>query len=484
MNSSQTEIEAVSQRTEFDAVVIGAGPAGSAVAILLARAGWAVALVEKVVFPRRKVCGECIAASNWPLLEALGVSTEQAGAPLRQMVLMRGDQSVTAELPRAEQQSHAWGRALGRESLDTLLVSQARAAGVHVFQPCAVREVGGRTGAWAIRVRHGRSASEFTLHAPVAIAAHGSWETLPSARARRRRPHLPSDLLAFKANFRGAALATGLLPVLAFKGGYGGMVVAAEGVTTVACCMRRDAFDAFRARWPSLRSGDAVQALLSEACTGVRDALRGATRDGAWLAAGPIAPGIRLRESDVMFRVGNAAGEAHPIIGEGMSMALQSAWLLAGELLGLQGSVQGSVQRSVQRSDQRSDQVTPLKTPSVKTQALIARRYAKQWRREFAPRLRLASAFAHVAMRPALSQCLLWLARAQPGLLTWGARWGGKVHCAADPAQIDAVLRTSWVMNSLTHQLTYPKPAMQSLSNTHAHLDPITPPAALRFTLD
>jgi len=60
-------------RAAFDAVIIGAGPAGCAAAILLARAGWSVALVEKQRFPRRKVCGECIAASNLPLLDSLGV---------------------------------------------------------------------------------------------------------------------------------------------------------------------------------------------------------------------------------------------------------------------------------------------------------------------------------------------------------------------------------------------------------------------------
>ena len=57
----------------FDAIVIGAGPAGSTAAILLADAGWHVALVEKQAYPRRKVCGECISATNLPILEALGV---------------------------------------------------------------------------------------------------------------------------------------------------------------------------------------------------------------------------------------------------------------------------------------------------------------------------------------------------------------------------------------------------------------------------
>ena len=70
-------------QTEFDAIIIGGGPAGSSAAILLARAGWSVALVEKQIFPRRKVCGECIAASNLPLLEALGIGVafEAAAGP-------------------------------------------------------------------------------------------------------------------------------------------------------------------------------------------------------------------------------------------------------------------------------------------------------------------------------------------------------------------------------------------------------------------
>ena len=37
---------------------------------------------------------------------------------------------------------------------------------------------------------------------------------------------------------------------------------------------------------------------------------------------------VHLRDGDSIFRIGNAAAEAHPILGEGMSMAMQSAWLL------------------------------------------------------------------------------------------------------------------------------------------------------------
>ena len=128
----------MNSRTIFDAVICGAGPAGSTAAILLARAGWAVALVEKQRFPRRKVCGECVAASNLPLLDALGIGAEfaaRAGPVLRQVTLYRGASGVTAALPAADHAQHPWGRALGREALDTLLIQQARALGVAVLQP-------------------------------------------------------------------------------------------------------------------------------------------------------------------------------------------------------------------------------------------------------------------------------------------------------------------------------------------------------------
>ena len=86
-------------RSAFDVVIVGAGPAGSSAAIRLARAGWSVALVEKQSFPRRKVCGECIAASNLDLIDDLGIGpafAAAAGPPLRRVALWRGEDEVSA----------------------------------------------------------------------------------------------------------------------------------------------------------------------------------------------------------------------------------------------------------------------------------------------------------------------------------------------------------------------------------------------------
>lgn len=400
--------------TEFDAVIIGAGPAGSSAAILLARAGWSVALIEKQSFPRRKVCGECIAASNLPLLHALGIGTafEQAAGPeLRQVALMQGAHQVVADLPAAPHKQCPWGRALGRETLDTLLVAQARLAGVHVMQPWSAVRTSGFAGRWHCDVRAVDTGTMLTLRAAVLIDAHGSWEALPAARAHKSRAHHASDLLAFKANFRHARLAKGLLPVLAFSGGYGGMVKADGGVTTLACCIRRDRLEASRSKSPGLSAGEVIESLLKEQCGGVKTALQGATREGAWLAAGPLNTGIHLSAGDGIFRIGNAAGEAHPIIGEGMSMALQSSWLLCAQLL-----------------DDRLD----LSLSDPAWQRLQLRRYEARWRSSFATRLRLAAVLAHVAMRPALVRPMLALLQRWPGLLTLGASWGGKTRSAAD----------------------------------------------------
>ena len=63
----------MSVSADADMVVIGAGPAGASAAILLAMAGWRVALVEQHAYPRQKVCGECIGAGNLALIDRLGI---------------------------------------------------------------------------------------------------------------------------------------------------------------------------------------------------------------------------------------------------------------------------------------------------------------------------------------------------------------------------------------------------------------------------
>lgn len=390
---------------QYDAVVIGGGPAGATAAFLLARSGWSVAVVERKSFPRAKVCGEYLSATNLALLHELGVADrfhDQAGPEIKRVGLFAGSAVLDAALPRPSE-ACGWGRAWRRADLDTCLLEAASAAGADVLQPAAVVACSPNTDGYECDIRDDNRLSR-TMQAGILIAANGSWEagTLP-AQLPRLSPR-PADLLGFKAYFQATRLPSDLMPLVCFPGGYGGMVGCTDGCVSFSLCIRRDRLARVR---QDDDAGDAVLRHIRSHCVGVDQVLQDAERVGRWLAAGPIRPGIRLPRRDGCFAVGNAAGEAHPVIAEGISMAMQSAWLLAETLSAWR-------QRGADRG----------LLPEVQ------RQYARAWRRAFASRIRAAAIIARWAMRPIAVGSVLPLLRAWPGLLTWGSRWSGKTTVA------------------------------------------------------
>lgn len=275
----------------YDAIVIGAGPAGATAAGMLARAGWSVAVMEKASFPRRKVCGEFISASSLPLLRQLGVAdsfTAQAGPEIRKVGLYAGETILAADMPRPRDGSEAHGRALGREHLDTLLLARAATAGAEVWQPWALTRVEKMRDSF-IAAAVAKDTGEATqLKARIIIAAHGSWEPgmLPT-QTRCYPPPRASDMFAFKAHFRNGDLPAGLMPLLVFPGGYGGIVQSDNGRVSVSCCIRRDVLEQCRRQWHG-KAAEAVFAHIQASCRGVHETLAGAMRDGAYSAGHSI----------------------------------------------------------------------------------------------------------------------------------------------------------------------------------------------------
>jgi flavin-dependent dehydrogenase len=181
------------------------------------------------------------------------------------------------------------------------------------------------------------------------------------------------------------------MPLVLFPGGYGGLVHTDAGEVSFSCCVRRDTLALARRRCGG-GAGDALIAHAMSHCRALREALEGAWRHGAWLSAGPIRPGIRGAFDGGMLRVGNAAGEAHPLVAEGISMAIQSAWLLA-------------------QCWDRGPQA-----------------YARAWHETFAGRIRASSVFAALTVPPARSRASVAILERLPAVLTLGARWSGKAR--------------------------------------------------------
>lgn len=396
----------------YDAIILGGGPSGATAAALLAQAGWRVAVIETVEFPRRKVCGEFISGTTWPLLRKLGVAeplTEIAGPVVRRVGVYAGDSMVTAQLASPTDRAEDGGKALGREHLDTLLLKRAAEYGAEVWQPYTLLAFVADNNGYECTIINKCTHESHELHSRLFISAHGSWETGMIPTQDFHRPPRGSDLFGFKAHFRDSILPPDLMPLIAFRGGYGGMVRTDGGRVSLSCCIRRDQLNQCRQMMPHVKAGEAVHAHIVSSCKGVALSLSSATIVGDWLSCGPIRTGIHTFGRDGIITVGNAAAEAHPIVAEGISIAIQSAALLCGKM----------ISHPYLRSDL---------SHSNKLLEEIRHDYAIAWRSNFLRRIRMASLFAHVFMQPVSTRIATTLLECFPKILTAGARWSGKAE--------------------------------------------------------
>jgi menaquinone-9 beta-reductase len=291
-------------------VVIGGGLAGGAAATMLASQGRNVRLIEREAEPTDKVCGEFLSAEAQHMLARLGIDLDHLGASrIDRLVLGWEHRTLELALPFV-------ARGLTRRRLDAALLVRAAAAGVEISRGVAVRSVS----------HDGLETSAGSLTADLQLLASGKHDVRGAARVTEG---CDTAYIGFKTHWRlpaaAAARLAGTVNVVLFDGGYAGLQRVEHDVANLCLLVDKATFFAVGGTWPRLLDHLLLQPRLA-ALLGDAEPLSAKPQT---IAAVPY--GFLHKPDPVagLFRLGDQAAVIPSFCGEGMSIALYSAALVA-----------------------------------------------------------------------------------------------------------------------------------------------------------
>lgn len=313
---------------DFDAIVIGAGPAGSAAAIALARAGRHVLLLDKAAFPRDKPCGDLIGARAMTAARKLGIA-EIDLAPYTPLngAFVAADAGEIDLAPRTNfgraVLAHTDARVIPRAVFDAAMVQAAQRAGAELCQ-LNVRNVGPWTGGGRDVTGRGPD-GDVTLRANAVIVAGGyGCRVAPELATERTGRDSPPRGIAMRGYFSGVqsppnriafCLNEWVLP------GYGWVFPLPEGGANVGVGTLTDGAGPGSGE----HLHDLYNRFVNDPDSPAAAWLRNATPDGkprTW----PLDLGYRPRQlvADGLLLAGESASLVGPLTGAGIAFALES----------------------------------------------------------------------------------------------------------------------------------------------------------------
>lgn len=310
----------------YDVAIVGAGPAGSSLAIRLAQAGKRVVLVEKEKFPRHKLCGEFISPECVPHFAQLGVLAEISdggGSKLTETVFYsrsgRGVAVPSAMFGGVDR--HAIG--LSRAQMDLCLMERAAAVGVEVRESTSASLVLDGARATGLRLK-GVHQPSTTLQIGAALVVDASGRGRALSRNIAASSFRKAKLVAFKTHATGVDLPAGRCGIFSYSGGYGGTNRVEGGLHNI--CFIASAADV-------RRLGSDPESIFRETvCSNERAkrVFRDVKFQNEWLAV----PIDRFGRGELvpvpgLLAIGDAASFIDPFTGSGMLLALESARLAA-----------------------------------------------------------------------------------------------------------------------------------------------------------
>jgi len=309
----------------LDVLIVGAGPAGVAAGVALARSGLAVRVIDRARFPRHKTCAEYLSPGTLAELDRLGLlaAVDRAGGvPLHGTTVTgpRGGR-LAGQFARAGfQPIRPTGLSISRWQLDAALVEAARTLGVEILEETAVEQLIHHQGAVAGAVVR-RHDQRLSWRARLVIGADGLRSVV--ARAIGGRVARWPRRLALVAHMDGVADLGGMAAMHVGSREYVGLNPIGEGRTNVAMVLPADRVAA-GAGTAEARLAAALQRIGSAAAP-----LQDARLASPVRVTGPF--GVRSRRIvvDGALLAGDAAEFFDPFTGEGIGTALQGGRLAA-----------------------------------------------------------------------------------------------------------------------------------------------------------
>jgi len=315
-----------------DVLVVGAGPAGSACAQWLARAGLDVVLVDQHDFPRDKTCGDGLIPDSHAALKRLGVHDE----------VMRLAQPATHVRCFAPSGRHVdvpgTLAVLPRRELDHVLVRAAQRAGALLVTPwrfeASLKDDAGRVVGAQFR-RQGGAHESGEMHAGhVVLATGASPQALVASGLCERRMPSAMGLRGYVRNPAMIGRITNLEVVWhrRLKPGYGWIFPCRDGVFNIGVGI----IDSHRTGEHKMRDVNLrdVFAAFTELHAPARELMAGGTLQGE-LKGAPLRSslvGAKFAEPGVLV-TGEAAGSTYSFTGEGIGKAMETGLLAAESLI-------------------------------------------------------------------------------------------------------------------------------------------------------
>ncbi len=361
-------------------IIVGAGPAGSVLAGLLAQRGVETLLLDKATFPREKICGDYLSPGTVGLLDQLDLLdlVRSAGARrLRGMTIISPDGTTfTAEFPAITGTNGAppFALSIPRAILDSLLLTWARGLGARCVEGFRVTDLIWNDGRVCGVMGIGPTGQQ-TYRGQIVVGADGR-DSVVARRLGLYQPHPRLRRMALVAYYEGRVGARCTVPLLQDHGlicigdrSYCILNSIGERLTNAAIVVNQEIVQGWKGQLNELFDGtlQAFPLALS--------ALRNTVRKEPVRCLGPLAFSARCTIKAGALLIGDAAGFYDPFTGEGVGHALNSAKLSAREIASaLATGNSGLTEAHLERFDtEQRKALTGRKRLGATLQAIIRR---------------------------------------------------------------------------------------------------------------